>query len=288
MSVAAFDDKEAVPERLLSVLERAARWLAERGIGNARREAEWIFADTLGLSRLELYTRFDMPLDGEELARLRARVQRRGRREPLAYILGWQPFAGLQLMVTPAVLVPRPETEELVARALGELPRTARRALDVGTGSGAIALALKRARPELAVVATEISAEALAVARANGARLALDIDWRCCDLATAVAEPCDLVVANLPYIADDERALCDPELAYEPELALFPGGDGLGPIRRLLADAQRLLAPDGVLWLEHGFRQGAAVAAEAAAHGLRALPHRDAAGTWRYAEVRRA
>lgn len=277
-----------MPESLLALVRRTAQWLSERGIANARREAEWLFAETLGLSRLELYTRFDMPLSADELARLRERVQRRARREPLAYILGWQPFCGLRLAVTPAVLVPRPETEQLVALALDGQPAAPRRALDVGTGSGAIALALKHARPAWEVMASDCSPEALAVAQANGARLGLEVAWRRADLAEGIAGPFDLVIANLPYIADDERALCDPELQYEPAIALFPGGDGLALIRRLLAAAPALLAADGVLWLEHGFRQAAAVAEAAAAHGLRTVAHRDAAGLPRFAEVRRA
>lgn len=273
---------------LLDLVQRSATWLAEKGLGNARREAEWIFAEALGLTRLDLYTRFDMPLDSGETARLRELVQRRGRREPLAYVLGSQDFHGLKLRVTPAVLVPRPETEELVDLVLAALPVGAQAVLDVGTGSGAIALALKHARPELAVQARDLSPEALAVARANGESLGLAVDFSQGDLAAGLSGPFAAVVANLPYIADDERGLCDPELAFEPALALFPGGDGLGPIRTLIADAPRLLAADGRLWLEHGFRQAAAIAAAAGAAGLRATIHSDGAGHERFSELRRA
>lgn len=273
---------------LLDLVQRSATWLAEKGLSNARREAEWIFAEALGLTRLDLYTRFDMPLDAEETARLRALVQRRGRREPLAYVLGNQDFRGLKLRVGPAVLVPRPETEELVDLVLAALPTGAQTVLDVGTGSGAIALALKHARPELEVQARDLSPEALAVAQANAEVLALAVIFSQGDLAAGLPGPFAAVVANLPYIADDERSLCDPELAFEPALALFPGGDGLGPIRALIADAPRLLTPDGRLWLEHGFRQAPAIAAAATAAGLRATVHRDGAGHQRFSELRRA
>ena len=273
---------------LLALVQRSAQWLAGKGLENAKREAEWIFAEALGLTRIELYTRYDMPLDSNETARLRELVQRRGRREPLAYVLGTQEFRGLRLRVSPAVLVPRPETAELVGLVLAVLTPGEQRVLEVGTGSGAIALALKHARPELAVQARDLSPEALAVAQGNASALGLAVDFSQGDLAAGLQGPFAAVVANLPYIAEDERGLCDPELAFEPALALFPGGDGLGPIRSLIADAPRLLAADGRLWLEHGFRQAAAVAAAASAAGLAATVHRDGAGHERFSELRRA
>lgn len=280
--------KSGVPPTLLDLVKRSGDWLVAKGLENGRREAEWIFAESLNLTRLDLYTRFDMPLEPAEVERLRALVARRGRREPLAYVLGNQDFHGLRLTVTPAVLVPRPETEELVDRVLASLPDAPARVLDVGTGSGAIALSLKRLRPILEVHARDVSPEALAVAQGNAQRLGLTVDFSMGHLGQGLAGPFAAVVANLPYIAEDERGLCDPELAFEPALALFPGGDGLGLVRELIADAGRLLAADGALWLEHGFRQGEAIAAEAARHGLSARLHRDGAGHGRMSELRRA
>lgn len=277
-----------MPNTLLDLVQRSATWLAERGLDNARREAEWIFAAALGLTRLDLYTRFDMPLDVAETARLRELVQRRGRREPLAYVLGNQEFHGLTLTVSPAVLVPRPETEELVDLVLRALPPGPQRILDVGTGSGAIALALKHARADLEVFARDVSPAALAVAQGNAQRLGLEVAFSQGDLAAGLDGPFAAVVANLPYIAEDERGLCDPELAFEPALALFPGGDGLGPIRALIVDAPRLLAPSAALWLEHGFRQAAAIAAAAPGARLVATVHRDGAGHERFSELRHA
>ena len=183
---------------LMPLLQKSTEYLTARGIANGKREAEWIFAEALGLSRLELYTRFDMPLADPDVARLRALVQRRGKREPLAYVLGSQPFHGLKLRVGPGVLVPRPETEELVERVLADLPPGPVRVVDVGTGSGAIALALKHARPEARVEGCDVSDEALIYARANGAALGLAVEWRQADLLAGSDVRYDAIVANLP------------------------------------------------------------------------------------------
>lgn len=275
------------PATVMALLQRTAHYLQERGIDNARREAEWLFADTLGLSRLDLYTRYDMPLDPEQVQQLRQRVTRRGRREPLAYILGTQPFCGLELAVDAHVLVPRPETEELVELILQELPQEAR-VLDVGTGSGAIALALAAARPQADVHATDASAEALRVARVNGERCGLEVGWHHGHLhEPAPALSWDLVVANLPYVAEEERALCDPETAFEPAAALFAPDAGLSLIRELISAAPQLLTGDGVLWLEHGFTQGPAIAQAATVAGLQSHMVRDGAGLERFTRVAR-
>lgn len=267
--------------RLMDLVMKSGSWLQEKGIANGRREAEWIFAETLGLTRLELYTGFDRPLIPEEVDRLRSLVTRRGSRMPLAYVLGNQPFHGLRLAISPAVLVPRPETEELVDLVLKELPPGAR-VLDVGTGSGAIALALKQARPDCRVEASDISEAALAVARANAARLGHEVAFHQGHLASGLNGPFQLVVANLPYIGEDERHLCDPETAFEPSQALFAGADGLDLMRELLADAPRLLAPGGLLWLEHGHAQGPALLGLAARAGLDARILPDGSGTDRF------
>jgi release factor glutamine methyltransferase len=274
---------------LMDLVRRSTDYLAERGIANARREAEWIFAETLKLSRLDLYTRFDMPLDEAEVARLRALVQRRGRREPLAYVLGSQPFGQLTLTVGPGVLVPRPETEELVGHLVAGRSTDARmRVIDIGTGSGAIALSIAHARPQWEVLATDVSAEALACARRNGERLGLAVQWHHGHLAEMVPGVFDLVVANLPYIAEHERAQCDPELSFEPATALFAGADGLDLIRLLIVDLPRLLAPGGQAWLEHGWAQGPAIRELAAATGLAARTVLDGAGRERFTVLERS
>lgn len=269
---------------LIDLVQKSATWLQTKGLPNHRREAEWIFAETLNLTRLELYTRFDMPLSDSDVTTLRARVARRGKREPLAYVLGMQPFRTLKLAVSPAVLVPRPETEELVDLILRELPTEPCRILDVGTGSGALALALKQARPDCVVEATDVSAEALAVARANAATHTLEVTFHQGHLAAHLPGPYAVVVANLPYIADHERPECDPELGFEPAIALFAGSDGMDLIRPLLADAKRL-CPGGTLWLEHGWKQGDAITAEAMRLGLTCTICPDGAGKPRFARI---
>lgn len=272
---------------LMDLVKRSADYLVAHGIANGRREAEWIFGEGLGLTRLELYTRFDMPLDDGEVARLRELVQRRGRREPLAYVLGNQEFCGLKLTITPAVLVPRPETEELVGRVLEDAPSTALRLLDVGTGSGALALAFAHERPAWSVSASDVSAEALAVAEGNARRLGLAVSFHRGDLAADLPGPFEVVVANLPYIGESERGECDPELAFEPALALFADDEGMACMRRLIADAGRLLAPGGRLWLEHGWRQRQALADACRQHGLVAQTFPDLVGRDRFTRVAR-
>jgi release factor glutamine methyltransferase len=269
---------------LLDLLQRGADYLAKHDIDNARREAEWIFAEGLGLSRLELYTRFDMPVAEPERLMLRERIQRRGQREPLAYVLGTQPFCGLDLTVGPDVLVPRPETEELVELVSADLAQAGAgdRILDVGTGSGAIALALCQRHSVCEVHATDLSAAALEVARANAERHQLTLTFHKGHLATELPGDWRMVVANLPYIGDNERQLCDPELDYEPQQALFAPDEGMALVRELIADAPRLLGAAGVLWLEHGFAQAERVAACCAEHGLQCRHEADGAGHLRF------
>ncbi len=271
---------------LMDLMRRSTDYLTQHGITNARRETEWIFAETLSLTRMDLYTRFDMPLEDHQVDRLRQLVQRRGRREPLAYVLGNQAFGKLTLKVGPGVLVPRPETEELVEFVLARFPSDNHlRLLDVGTGSGAIALGIKQAHPTWEVTATDASEEALVFARANGERLALAVHWAHGHLAQQQHGPFDLVVANLPYIGEGERAECDPELAFEPQRALFSGADGLDLIGELIADISRVLTPTGEAVLEHGWTQSAAIKVIAQANGFSATTIRDLAGKDRFAHL---
>jgi release factor glutamine methyltransferase len=276
----------SMPPLLLELVKKSGEYLVAHGVANGRREAEWIFTESLGLSRLELYTRFDMPLEPAEVDRLRGLVTRRGRREPLAYVLGNHEFCGLKLTVGPGVLVPRPETEELVQLILSSLPPVPCRLLDIGTGSGAIALALKHARPDCRVQAIDRSATALGYARANASALALEVEFLEGHLSLGLRE-LDVVVANLPYIGESERPQCDPELAFEPSEALYADEEGLALIRELIADAPRFLAPHGVLWLEHGWQQGGRVRELAQSHQLQVETRLDGAGKERMARIRR-
>ena len=187
-------------------------------------------------------------------------VERRATREPLAYIVGTREFWGLDFEVSPAVLIPRPATELIVEGILDRFPdRRARlRIADVCTGCGCVGVAIAHERPEAAIVATDISADALTVARRNAARhgVADRVVFRKCDLLEGVAGPLDAIVANPPYVIDNTAAALQPEVRdHEPSVALFGGADGLGLVTRLVADAPERLRPGGLLVFEFGFGQ---------------------------------
>ena len=213
-------------------LRDATLALRDAGCDTPRLDAEVLLASVLGVERSRLVVDAHVELDRSVTARFHALVARRVAREPVAYILGRKEFRRISLSVDRRVLIPRPETELLVEVGLS-LPRGAS-VVDVGTGSGAVALALKDERPDLSVVATDVSADALAVARENGARLGLDVSFVQADLLDGVEGSFDAVLSNLPYVASG--VYLAPEIAvYEPPVALFGGPDGLDLIRRLLS-----------------------------------------------------
>jgi release factor glutamine methyltransferase len=217
-------------------LDSAVIALTAAGCDSPRLDAELLLAHVLGVGRAALIASPDRGLEPDEARAFQELAARRRQREPVAYILGSKGFRTLELAVDPRVLVPRPETEHVVEAALG-LPHGARVA-DVGTGSGAIALALKAERPDLSVVATDVSAGALEVARANAARLGLDVEFLVGDLLAPVEGPLDAVVANPPYVAAGEQLPAD--VGYEPRGALYGGPDGLDVIRRLVREAREV------------------------------------------------
>jgi release factor glutamine methyltransferase len=249
---------------ILRVLNWTAQRFAERGLPTPRLDAEVLLAHVLGCDRVALYVRHDQPLVQDELERARAMVRRRLAREPAAYLTGTKEFWSLRLSVDRRVLIPRPETELLVEIALDLTANAPAGVLcDVGCGSGAVALALKKERPAWRVLATDVSPDAIEVARANASRLDLALELRVGDLLEPVADaaPLDLVVCNPPYITDAEIDELAPEVReHEPRLALTAGADGLDVIRRLVAAAPPALAPGGALVLEIAPEQRTAVA----------------------------
>jgi release factor glutamine methyltransferase len=236
------------------------RWTTEhfrsRGIEGARLDAECLLAHALETERLQLYLDFDKPVAAAERARFRELVERRAHeRVPVALLTGCREFWSLPLRVTPDVLVPRPETETLVEVALRLLPdrEGAARILDVGTGCGAIALALAKERPKAAVTATDISGSALAVARQNAAELgfANRIRFLLGDgFEPVLGERFDLIASNPPYLARDEAPTLPPELVHEPREALFAGGEGTELLQRIAHGAWELLEEGGALAVE--------------------------------------
>ena len=268
---------------LMEVLQRTQRYLTERGVPNPRRDAEMLLSHVVGLERLQLYVQFERPMIKAELDQLRPVLARRGRREPLAWVLGQTGFHNIELVVHPHVLVPRPDTETLVEAALALIPPDeAFFIADVGTGTGAVALAIAAARPAVRVYAIDPSEDALRCARANVD--ALGMTDRVALLRGTYLDPIpahrslDLVISNPPYIPTAELATLEAEVRdHEPRLALDGGPDGLTCYRQLLPAAARR-ARVGVL-VELGHDQAAAVSTLAQQAGLGAIRiHKDLGG----------
>ncbi len=265
--------------RIDRLLDDAARRL-ESSSGSPRLDAEVLLARTIDMPRSYLYAHPEDELEERGVARFESLLARREAGEPMAYIMGTREFWSRELVVSPATLVPRPETELLVELALCAIPRKADwRILDAGTGSGAIAIAIACERPTCCVTATDISRAALVVARINARHhCSGNVDFLQSDWTGAITDRVfDLVVCNPPYVRADDEALAS--LRYEPQAALAAGADGLSAFRRLAADCQRVLKPGGGLLLEHGADQEAAVRALLEQHGwIRIACHRDYSG----------
>ncbi len=269
-------------------LDGAVTAIGAAGCETPRLDAELLLAHALGVSRERLFVDAELTVAGSAVRTFQDYVRRRSvRREPVAYILGTRHFRRLELASDPRALIPRPETELLVEVALS-LPEN-RSVLDIGTGSGAVALALKDERPDLEVTGSDLSADALALARTNGERLGLDVRWLTADLLEGVPDEFDAILSNPPYVPDGDRAMLSPEiLRHEPSCALFAGDDGLDAIRQLLGQAAgrnsvRLLA------LEIGAGQATVVGELMRAAGFQSVrAERDLAGIERVVVGERA
>jgi len=262
--------RQSPPWTILRVLRWAQNYLQQKGISEPRAAAGVLLAHCLQCTRLELYLRYDKPLTTAELDCYKRLLRRRLAHEPTQYITGHQEFWSLDFLVNPAVLIPRPETEliiEAVLKYAADLPDGPgnRRLLDVGTGSGVLAVVLAKEFPQAQVVALDQSAAALALARENSRRHEVQdrVTLVQGDLLTPLApEPCfDIIVSNPPYIPTREWEQLPPDIKdYEPRLALDGGPDGLAVIRRLVAEVHQLLRPGGLVALEVGQGQAEAVA----------------------------
>jgi release factor glutamine methyltransferase len=271
---------------VLEVLQSTTAYFKKRDIESPRLNAEHLLAHTLQRRRIELYLEFERPLAETELAPLRELVRRRGQGEPLQHLLGTVEFAGRVFLCDKRALIPRPETEELVERiiqsTINHQPSTI---LDVGTGSGVIALTLAAQFPEAEVHAVDISDDALALARENAARLDLQGQVRFAkgNLLAEVEGVFDLIVANLPYVATGERPVLSREVLHDPAVAVFAGERGDELVRELISAARDRLRPGGMLALEVGLGQAndlASLLAEKNYHDIASI--RDYCGVTRF------
>lgn len=258
---------------IVKILDWTRQYFADKGIENPRLDAEILLCAVLSCPRINLYVHFDQPLKAEELSKYKELIVRRGRQEPLAYILGEKAFMNYTFKVTPAVLVPRPETELLV-ESLVELNDNSRKIkiLDIGTGSGAIILSLLSLLPLAEGTAIDISAAALAVAAENAERLGVSERFKpvLSDLYSKlpVGVQYDVIVSNPPYIPTEDIAALAADVKKEPKGALDGGKDGLDFYRRITAGASEYLLPAGLLAFEIGIHQGEAVTRLCREHGF--------------------
>lgn len=242
---------------VLEVLQSTAQYFKKREIENARLNAEHLLAHALGCTRMELYLEFERALAEEQLAPLRDLVRRRGEGEPLQHLLGTVEFCGEVFLCDKRALVPRPETEQLVELVSSRVQNPTSSIIDVGTGSGVIALSLARKFPEATVVGIDASDDALALARENARKLGLDsrVQFLNSNLLQSLTDKFDVIAANLPYVGMNERKSLSREVLNDPSSALFGGPRGDELLRQLIETAPEHLNPGGLLALEIGVGQ---------------------------------
>jgi release factor glutamine methyltransferase len=270
---------------VLGVLQATTAYFKKRGVENPRLNAEHLLAHALGRTRMELYLEFERTLGEAELAPLRKLVQRRGEGEPLQHLLGTVEFCGDTFLCDNRALVPRPETEHLVELVESRIENPKSKIVDVGTGSGVIALSLAKKFPEAQIFAVDVSEDALALTRENAIRLGLSgrVQLRKSNLLENLNERFDLIVANLPYIATQDRDTLSREVLHDPEVALFAGGRGDELVRELVDQAPGRLRPGGLLALEIGLGQSEALLSALAGKNYRDIyTKNDYAGVIRF------
>jgi release factor glutamine methyltransferase len=246
---------------VLDVLQSTTAYFKKRGIESPRLNAEHLLAHALGRTRMELYLEFERTLGEAELAPLRELVKRRGEGEPLQHLLGTVEFCGYTFLCDKRALVPRPETEQFVEFIESNIENRKSRIVDVGTGSGVIALSLAKKFPEAEVFAVDLSEDALALAQENATRLGVigHVHLRKSNLLQDLDEGFDMIVANLPYIAARDRPTLSGEVLRDPEVALVGGAHGDELVRELIEQAPARLHPGGMLALEIGLGQSEAL-----------------------------
>jgi len=246
---------------VLEVLQAATAHLKKHGVENPRLNAEHLLAHVLARKRIELYLDFERELTETELGPLRELVKRRSEGEPLQHLLGTIEFCGLTFLCDKRAMVPRPETEELVEFLKSEIQDSKSQIVDVGTGSGVIALSLAAEFPEARILAVDVSDDALALAQENAARLNLSdrVQFLKSRLLENIEGAFDLIVANLPYISTQDRHTLSREVLHDPEIALFADAQGDGLVRELIDQAPTRLRPGGMLALEIGLGQDEAL-----------------------------
>ncbi len=293
-------DDASGPWTVMRIIRWSGPWLQDRGVETGRLDAEHLLAHALGTTRLQLYLQYDRPLTPDELSAFRPLIRRRGAREPLQYIIGRQGFRELDLAVDRRVLIPRPETEELVQIVLDWAgDRAGLRAIDIGTGSGCIALSLLAEGPFERVVATDVSAGALEVARANADALVAGalVEASRLEFRTGpgfgpvrAGERFDVVVSNPPYVGAEEADGLEPEVReWEPAQALFADADGLSVLQSLVDGAAAAVASGGLFAVEVGLGQAETLRdrMEARSEFEGARVHRDLTGRPRFVSAHR-
>jgi release factor glutamine methyltransferase len=249
---------------VLELIQNTTAFFQRKGVESPRLSIEYLLAEALGKRRLDLYLDYDQGLPEQILEPLRDKVRRRSEGEPLQHLLGSWEFYGRRFKTDRRALIPRPETERLAELILSQVPVVTlpgTRLADVGTGSGVLAITLALERPSLEVVATDVSADTLALARENALVHGVEvrINWLQADLLSGVDTDFDFIVANLPYVPSAEMGKLSREVRHDPPLALDGGEDGLDVIRRFVGEAPSRLKPGGSVFLEIGISQAAGV-----------------------------